>query len=946
MRKCVLGILAGLLCTAALPALAGTIDPALEAILDITPPGDTVSVLVYLEDRVDINLLNEMLEQDRASRQVRHEVVVRTLQEKAESTQGPLVDHLKRLTVAGQVESFRAYWITNLIRVDLPASEVAALAAHPSVGTIYFNYPIESIKDIDEGPVQGGARTPEVGLQAVRAPEVWALGFTGAGVLVSTLDTGVDGSHEALASRWRGVADPRYAGHPEWAFFDPVTGWTFPQDSASHGTHTMGTVCGGAPGDEVGVAPGAQWIHAAVVDRVSLLDTCEDAIEAYQWLIDPDGNPNTVWDVPHTNSNSWGIGSWHNVPPYNAPCDDSFWSYIDACEAAGTIVFFSAGNEGPSAESLRRPGDRAYNDYQITAVGGIDANNPPNWVVYNSSSRGPTHCTPTGAAAIKPEIAAPAVSVRSSIPGSYGQKTGTSMASPHINGVAALILEACPELSVQDVKQIMFDTALDLGPTGKDNDFGYGLVDAYEAVNLALAMCGDNPPRVYDGYYETPVGVPVTVELQATDYDGGPLPISFKVVSLPAAGNTLTDAGNGHVILAGELPYTLVNNGNELLYTPAGAYYGNDTLTFVANDGGTPPDGGDSDLGTVNVVVLYGPPTIATETLPEGCLGRAYGPVQLEADQGQPELVWTMVTDEYLELDMGSSQFAAVGVAQGWRADDSYWTYDLPFSFPYFGSTYNTVYVSSNGLIDFDGGDSEYDNSTAELIANKRIAPLWDDIRTNCNSGDDIFIDESVAGQVTIRWVGTVYKWDCSGNPLSFSCTLFNNGSIQFNYGAGNIGLTPTIGISAGDGVHYLLSSYDGAGSLTWANSHEFVQPVPLPDGVVLDADGTLHGVPAEFGTFEPRFAVTDSLGRSDVKAIPLVISEVCSYELGDMNCDGLVDNFDISPFVLALTSTPPDYAEYYAQYPGCDHTLADVNGDGSVDNFDISPFITILLEP
>ena len=97
-------------------------------------------------------------------------------------------------------------------------------------------------------------------------------------MLVATLDTGVDGNHPALASRWRGVADPRYAGHPEWAFFDPVTGQTFPFDSGSHGTHTMGTVCGGAPGDEVGVAPGAQWIHAGVIDRVGISQTVADAI--------------------------------------------------------------------------------------------------------------------------------------------------------------------------------------------------------------------------------------------------------------------------------------------------------------------------------------------------------------------------------------------------------------------------------------------------------------------------------------------------------------------------------------------------------------------------------------------------------------------------------------------------------------------------------------------
>jgi hypothetical protein len=64
----------------------------------------------------------------------------------------------------------------------------------------------------------------------------------------------------------------------------------------------------------------------------------------------------------------------------------------------------------------------------------------------------------------------------------------------------------------------------------------------------------------------------------------------------------------------------------------------------------------------------------------------------------------------------------------------------------------------------------------------------------------------------------------------------------------------------------------------------------------------------------------------------------------GDLNCDGSVNNFDITAFVLALTATRPGYAEYYAEYPGCDHMLGDVNGDGRVDNFDISPFVELLV--
>ncbi|MGD8453610.1 MAG: hypothetical protein PVJ57_17485 [Phycisphaerae bacterium] len=63
----------------------------------------------------------------------------------------------------------------------------------------------------------------------------------------------------------------------------------------------------------------------------------------------------------------------------------------------------------------------------------------------------------------------------------------------------------------------------------------------------------------------------------------------------------------------------------------------------------------------------------------------------------------------------------------------------------------------------------------------------------------------------------------------------------------------------------------------------------------------------------------------------------------GDVNCDGAVNNFDIKPFVQALTATPPDYPEYYAAYPDCNHMNGDINGDGVVDNFDIAPFVSLL---
>ncbi len=477
----------------ATPVFAGEIDPDLRRIILNAPDDEVISTLIYLNDQVNIAQMNLTFNREKLNLRERHRIVVTTLQDKAATTQGAMIDHLTALKAAGRVADFHTFWISNVIRVDATRSEIVRLANRADVLRVYFNYPIELVAPVDysdvAAPDNGGLDAPEPGLVAIRAPEVWTeFNVTGFGVLTSTLDTGVDGRHPALADRWAGVADSRYSGHPEWAWFDPVTNTTFPQAFGSHGTHTMGTVCGGAPGDQVGVAPGAHWIHAAVIDRVSIQRTVADSLLAFEWLIDPDGDPNTNWDVPAVCSNSWGVTTGHGYQP----CDQTFWTHLDACEAAGTLITFSAGNEGFSG--LRRPADRATDEYRTFAVAAVDGNTQ-GWPIASFSSRGPTNCTPNGQPAIKPDISAPGVNVRSSLPGnSYGQFSGTSMASPHINGVVCLMREVNPDLPVDDIKQIIYDTAVDLGTAGEDNSYGYGMVDAYESV--VAAMTGDIPMRL------------------------------------------------------------------------------------------------------------------------------------------------------------------------------------------------------------------------------------------------------------------------------------------------------------------------------------------------------------------------------------------------------------------------------------------------------------------
>jgi len=451
--------------------------------MEAVGPTGTVSTLVFLEEQVNIKALSDSITEANMRFVDRHRLVVETLQATALTAQESILTALQQRKKSDASIEVTPFWISNSIRVDARPEVILELSKRSDVGHMYLNYEIELVSPVRMGPVEqtdtrGGT---EQGVIAIRATEAWQMGFTGEGVLVSTLDTGVDGNHEALASRWAGLR-PEYAGHPEWAFLDPYTyNNNFPFDSGSHGTHTMGTVCGGSPGLGIGVAPDAHWITSAGIDRSSISETVADAIETFQWFIDPDGNPATAWDVPRVCSNSWGLTSSHGYPN----CDETFWSYLDALEAAGCVVLFSAGNEGSSG--LRRPGDRATDEYRTCAVAAIDPYSA-SFPIAGFSSRGPTNCTPDGSSAIKPDISAPGVSTYSSVPGGYSSYDGTSMASPHINGAIALIFQANPDLSVEEVKEILYSTAVDLGPAGEDNDYGHGIIDCVEAINMAIKL--------------------------------------------------------------------------------------------------------------------------------------------------------------------------------------------------------------------------------------------------------------------------------------------------------------------------------------------------------------------------------------------------------------------------------------------------------------------------
>jgi subtilisin family serine protease len=485
--------LIGFLFCSGLGLQAGEIEKNFEDYLKTLSPDAYVSAIVYLTDQADIQSLNVELKKEKTTRQIRHQRVVSALMSSASQSQGEIKSYLNSKKSEGSVKGYTSYWIMNLMVIEAKRSEIERIAARSDVERVEENFKVSLIEPVGKRDSSESSKgigvTP--GLRAINAPQVWhELGYTGLGRVLGNIDTGVDGTHPALSGRWRG-------NHAPWqqCWRDAVGfGDTIPHDYYGHGTHVMGTLTGlgAATGDTIGVAWQAEWIADNAINQNTGSAFDNDILDAFQWMTDPDGNPGTIDDVPDIVQNSWGID--HRFSGYS-DCDYRWQTVIDNCEAAGVVVTFSAGNEGPNAQTQRSPANICNTPVTNFSIGAVDAThyNFP-YPIASFSSRGPSDCNTS---VIKPEVVAPGVTVYSSVPGGTYEQTnwdGTSMAGPHVAGVVALMRQANPDLEVDSIKQILINTARDLGTHGEDNDYGYGVIDAYAAVLAVvngLYMPGD-----------------------------------------------------------------------------------------------------------------------------------------------------------------------------------------------------------------------------------------------------------------------------------------------------------------------------------------------------------------------------------------------------------------------------------------------------------------------
>ncbi|MDF1604202.1 S8 family serine peptidase [Nocardioides sp. YIM 152315] len=373
----------------------------------------------------------------------------------------------------GEGTSYHAFWATNAIRVQGGSQQLAEeLTTHAEVEALYptFSYKLPQPK---KGENVHSPNAVEWGVANINADDVWSeFGDTGEGIVVGSIDSGTQFDHPALVNQYRGNnGDGTFDHNYNW--FDAAGSCgDAPCDNDGHGTHTMGTMVGSDGGaNQIGVAPGATWITAN-----GCCPSDQALIDSGQWMLAPtdlEGENADVSKRPDIINNSWGT---------ELPSNDPFMEDIEEDWAAsGIFGSWSNGNNGPSCETSGSPGSRILN----YSVGAYDVNN----AIAGFSSRGAGQD-----GEIKPNISAPGVNVRSSVPGNgYGSASGTSMAAPHLAGTIALLWSAAPSLrgDIEGTRALLDGTAVDVdsttcGGTADDNNvFGEGRLDALALIEAA-----------------------------------------------------------------------------------------------------------------------------------------------------------------------------------------------------------------------------------------------------------------------------------------------------------------------------------------------------------------------------------------------------------------------------------------------------------------------------
>ena len=443
------------------------------------------------------------------SKEEKGRYVYQTLQQHANVTQASAIDYLEKEDVR-----FKSYCVANVILVTLSPQQIEQISSDHNVTRISLNDKVViDAPRVEQAPDQRSVDV-EWGIVKIGADSVWAMGYTGEGVVIGGQDTGYEWDHPALSKAYRGndgdTVDHNYNWHDAIHELNPLNNDTItnpdntpcgingvvPCDDHGHGTHTMGTMIGLDGENMIGVAPGSKWIGVRCMERG--WGSPMSYIEGFEWFLAPtdvNGENPDPSKAPHVINNSWRCPDFEGCNPENF---ELIRQAIINLKAAGIVVVVSAGNEGSNGcSSIDAPPSMFAESFVVGSTRSNDT-------ISGFSSRGPVTIDSSGS--MKPDVTAPGSLIRSAeLNGSYDFKSGTSMSGPHVAGAVALIISANPELAgqVDVIEEILKSTAVPLftdqdctvsGSESPNNTYGYGRIDVLAAVEKALTVTAVNAP--------------------------------------------------------------------------------------------------------------------------------------------------------------------------------------------------------------------------------------------------------------------------------------------------------------------------------------------------------------------------------------------------------------------------------------------------------------------
>ncbi len=589
------------------------------------------------------------------------------------------------------------------------------------------------------------------GLAKIGAPQAWDTTQGSRSVVVGIIDEGIDFNHSDLqANIWTNPSPGSISG-----ISGDIHGYDFINGSGTvpaepHATHVAGTI-GAVGNNSIGVA-GVNWqvslMSLRFINDATGSGSDADAMKAYSYA----KQMRDLWT-------SSGGTKGANIRALNASYGGGGYSQasadaINALGQSGILFVAAAGNDGRNTDVQ----PNYPSDYALSNVVSVAATNSGDTLA--SFSNFGTRTVLLGA---------PGVSILSTTPNNtYSFFSGTSMATPHVTGAAALLCAANPNLSVNQLRALL--------------SFNGDVVSALQGQSLSGRRL--NVFKSLQAMNEGDATPPGTV--------GG-----FQIASQNGRNVTLSWNASGDDGAAGQASLYDVSFVDQA------------TSAVVPLTSLTPAISGAAQSINVNVPYRHTAGTFRVREFDN--VGNEGTPATISAS------IPPNFADPYTTALNSPASLSTGGTALGLTFDDRYLeNYQLGFAFPYFGQLYSSITISTNGNLYFstppkrsNGDADDVPGSVADLAASKMIAGMWDDLdlRTSRRADADVYVVRPDPTRIIFRWQGVQFGDGINGSPINFEVELRNDGTITTRYGSGNTNLNPVVGISAGEPDPYVIDS-------------------------------------------------------------------------------------------------------------------------------------------